>query len=114
MPLLREAFDRAHPGFPVGTPFWRDRSFATLLDRCKALEGIRYYLPADLARPSYVGQEGVEAVDSTFKDHGYGRLFYALARTMRLRRCVELGVLQGFSLLSVAAALRDNGTGSIR
>ena len=98
MTLLRESFDRAYPGFPAGTPFWRDRSFTTLLDRCKALEALRYYLPADLSRPSYVGQESVEAVDSTFKDHGYGRFFYALARTMRLRRCVELGVHQGFSL----------------
>lgn len=114
MPRLREPFDRARPDVPVGTPFWRDRSFTTLLDRCKALEALRNYLPPDLNRPSYRGQERVEAVHSTYKDHGYGHFFYALARAIRPRCCVELGVLQGFSLLAVAAALRDNGTGSIR
>ena len=110
----REPFDRARPDFPVGTPFWRDRSFTTLLERCKALEALRDYLPPDLNRTSYTGQERVEAVHSVYKDHGYGHFFYALARAIRPRCCVELGVLQGFSLLAVAAALRDNGAGSIR
>lgn len=110
----REPFDRARPDFPVGTPFWRDRSFTTLLDRCKTLEGLRDYLPFELKRPSYEGQERIEAVHSSYKDHGYGHFFYALARAIRPRRCVELGVLQGFSLLPVAAALRDNCAGSIR
>jgi predicted O-methyltransferase YrrM len=40
-------------------------------------------------------------------------MMYALARFLRPRRCVELGVLHGFSLLCVAAALRDNGHGTI-
>ncbi|HLX81359.1 MAG TPA: class I SAM-dependent methyltransferase [Burkholderiales bacterium] len=111
---LREPFDRARPDFPVGTPFWRDRSFTTLLERCKALEALREYLPLDLNRPIYQGQERVEAVRSAYKDHGYGYFFYALARAFRPRSCVELGILQGFSLLAVAAALRDNGAGSIQ
>ncbi len=114
MSRLREPFDRARPDVPVGTPYWRDRSFTTLLERCKALEALRNYLPPDLTRHTYQGQERVEAVRSTYKDHGYGRFFYALARAIRPRFCVELGVLHGFSLLAVAAALRDNGAGSIR
>lgn len=114
MPTLRESFDRSCPGFPAGTPFWRDSSFATLLEQCKPLEALRDYLPLDLDCPSYVGRECIEAVHSTFKDHGYGHFFYALARTISPKNCVELGVLQGFSLLSVAAALRDNGEGCIQ
>lgn len=110
----REPFNRARPDFPVGTPFWQDRSLTTLFERRKVLEALRDYLPPDLNRPSYQGQERVEAVHSTYKDHGYGRFFYALARAIRPRFCVELGVLHGFSLLAVAAALRDNGAGSIR
>ena len=113
MPQLRETFDRGWPDFPPGTPFWRDRSFATLLERCQPLQTLGAYLPAGLNQHSYAGQRSVEAVDSTFKDHGYGHFFYALARTIKPRTCVELGVLQGFSLLSVAAALRDNGAGCI-
>lgn len=110
----REPLDRARPDFPAGTPFWQDRSLTSLLERCLTLEGLRDYLPPDLKRSSYQGQERVEAVYSTYKDHGYGHFFYALARATRPRFCVELGVLHGFSLLAVAAALRDNGAGSIR
>lgn len=110
----REPLDRARPDFPAGTPFWQDRSLTSLLERCLVIEGLRDYLPPDLKRSSYQGQERVEAVCSTYKDHGYGHFFYALARAIRPRCCVELGVLHGFSLLAVAAALRDNGAGNIR
>jgi predicted O-methyltransferase YrrM len=114
MPRLSEPFNRARPDVPIGAPFWRDRSFTTLVESCEALEALRNYLPPDLNRHFYQGQERVEALHSTYKDHGYGHFFYALARAIRPRCCVELGVLQGFSLLAVAAALRDNGAGSIR
>ena len=70
-------------------------------------------LPATLGEPVFAGQDCVESLPSAYKDHGYGLLMYALARLLRPYTCVELGVLHGFSLLHVAAALRDNGGGSI-
>src|SRR4029079_9295062 len=111
---LRDPFDRVRPDFPVGTPFWRDRSFAALLDRCNALARLRDFLPAGPGRPGYQGQERIENVQSSFKDHGYGRFFYALTRAIKPRTCVELGVFNGYSLLSIAAALRDNGCVNIQ
>jgi hypothetical protein len=110
---LRAVFDRARPDFSAGTPVWNDASFAALLAACPALEGMRAYLPATLGPPSFEGQPVVEALDSSYKDHGYGHLLYALARVLKPDRCVELGVFQGYSLLCVAAALRDNGHGAI-
>jgi len=56
---------------------------------------------------------GQANIMSSYKDHGYEHFFYALVRVLRPVLCVELGVLQGFSLLAVAAALRDNGNGMI-
>ena len=96
-----------------GSPFWRDRSFDSLLECCKGLRPILNYLPDDLKSTAYEGQDRVETVYSSYKDHGYGYFFYALSRALRPRNCIELGVLHGFSLLSVAAGLRDNGSGII-
>ena len=110
---LRDLFDRVRPDFPVGTPFWRDPSFEALLERCNALRTLREHLPLDPNRSAYRGQELFEATRSAYKDHAYGNFFYALVRAIRPRKCVELGVLEGFSLLSIAEALRDNGAGNI-
>ena len=71
------------------------------------------HLPASLDAQAFAGQAGIEDLASAYKDHGYGFLFYALARVLRPASCVELGVYQGFSLLATAAALRDNDHGSI-
>ena len=70
-------------------------------------------LPRDLQTPAFDGQSCVDAIDSSYKDHGYGVLLYALARVFKPRDCVELGVYRGFSLLATASALRDNGAGAI-
>ncbi len=108
---LRTVFDRRRPDFPVGTPFWRDRSFAQLLERCPALRPMETWLQAgdDAKDVSHVSP----ATRSSYRDHGYGGFFHAMVRCLRPRRCVELGVLQGYSLLAVARALRDNGAGRI-
>lgn len=71
------------------------------------------HLPASLGTQAFEGQAGIETLASAYQDHGYGFLFYALARALRPAACVELGVYQGFSLLTTAAALRDNARGSI-
>lgn len=100
--------------FPAGTPFWRHSSFDALLGKCgDRLGPLPKFLPQSPGLSSYDGQEHIESVHSTYKDHGYGNFFYALTRVLKPRQCVELGVLGGFSLLSVAAALRDNGMGRI-
>lgn len=71
------------------------------------------HLPPSLGAKAFDGQSGIESLASAYKDHGYGFLFYALARALAPAACVELGVYQGFSLLATAAALRDNARGSI-
>ena len=98
---------------PAGTPLWHDASFHALLDRCPQLANGVAYLPANLGAQAFEGQASIERLASAYRDHGYGFLFYALARVLRPETCVELGVYRGFSLLATAAALRDNGRGSI-
>jgi hypothetical protein len=71
------------------------------------------HLPRDLGTEAFAGQARIERLASSYKDHGYGLLFYALARVLSPQTCVELGVYQGFSLLATAAALRDNDCGTI-
>jgi len=107
---LREAFDRRRPDFPAGTPFWKDRSFARLLADCPELRPMEAWLhgahdDGALQAPA--------SIPSSYRDHGYGAFFYALVRCLKPRRCIELGVLRGFSLLAVARALHDNGAGRI-
>ena len=111
---LREAFDRSNPDFVKGTPLWKHASFRILLDHLPQLEALTAYLPSDLETPVFEGQTDIETAWSSYKDHGYGCFFYALTRILKPSQSVELGVLQGFSLLTIAAALRDNGGGSIQ
>lgn len=74
---------------------------------------MRSHLPARLIEEAFHGQSRIAALQSSYSDHGYGVFLYALARTLRPSSCVELGVFQGSSLLSVASALRDNGHGTV-
>lgn len=76
------------------------------------LAAVREHLPPSSA-PAFEGQVTINALPSSYVDRGYGALFYALVRILRPRQCVELGIFQGLSLLSAAAALRDNGAGAI-
>ena len=110
---LRESFERVRPDFPKGTPFWTDRSFQEAARRHPCLKTAAAYWPRDVQTPIFSDQTQIERRWSSYKDHGYGYLFYALTRVLKPVTCVELGVLQGFSLLTVAAALRDNGGGRI-
>jgi len=89
-----------------------DPSFADFMRRHPWLAAVREYLPSSAA-PAFEGQAAINAVQSSYIDRGYGSLFYALVRTLRPRQCVEIGIFQGLSLLSAAAALRDNGAGAI-
>jgi hypothetical protein len=111
---LRAAFDRGRPGFPPGTMFTADATFGELVRNCARLSPLEDFIRQNARDPGFAGQSDIEsAAWSSYKDHGYGDFFYALTRVLQPRRCVELGVLQGFSLLNVAAGLRDNGGGRI-
>ena len=77
------------------------------------LREVSAYLPPDLETEIFTGRADIETLWSSYKDHGYGHFFYALTRVLQPVQCIELGVLQGFSLLTVAAALRENGRGTI-
>ena len=52
-------------------------------------------------------------VNSSYKEAGYQYLFYALVKLLSPNKICEIGVLQGFSLLSMASALKKNNKGEI-
>lgn len=47
-------------------------------------------------------------VQSSYLEHAFGEVFYALVRAHRSKCIVELGTFQGYSGLHMAAGLRDN------
>jgi len=49
---------------------------------------------------------------SSYIQHNYGDVFYRLIRTYGGRVFVELGVLDGYSTMAIARAIRDDGSGS--
>lgn len=94
-------------------PVWMDPSFADLVRRHPVLDAMRRYLPASAASTSFDGQREINALQSSYVARGYGSIFYALIRALNPARAVEIGIFEGFSLLSAAAALRDNGGGRL-
>ena len=101
--------DRLDMNSRVG-PVWIDTSFVDLVRRHPPLHVMRRYLEPPTG---FDGQREIEKLQSSYSANGYGLLLYALARVLRPLTAVEIGILQGFSLLSVAAALRDNADGHI-
>lgn len=95
------------------TPVWLDSSFLELVRRHPQLDAMRRYLPATGTASVFDGQHAINALQSSYVARGYGAVFYALIRALEPVRAVEIGIFQGFSLLSAAAALRDNGAGRI-
>jgi hypothetical protein len=101
---------------PVNMPdardgFWKHESFHNLTLQIPQLAGLQEYLLSDCL--SFAGRDHVHSAYSSYKSHHYDVLFYALIRLLRPQRCLELGILEGFSLLATASALRDNGTGHV-
>jgi predicted O-methyltransferase YrrM len=90
--------------------FWDDASFRTLISRNPQLAGLTAHLGHDC---SFDGRRHVRSAHSSYQHHHYDLFFYALVRVLRPQRCLELGVLEGFSLLAMASALRDNGCGHV-
>lgn len=110
---LRRNLDRFRPGLLNSSPFWTDISFQKAAQHYHQLKEVFSYLPSDLSTEIFQGQAEIEKLLSSYNNHGYGYLFYALTRVLKPEVCVEIGVLQGFSLLHIASALRDNGNGTI-
>ena len=55
----------------------------------------------------------LHGIRSSYAANNFGWLFYALARIHRPQVCVELGVLDGYSLIRTATGLRSNEGGII-
>ena len=95
---------------PGKLPFWDDSNL-------KELEAsLNGYGSLAKSVESAVGElpEGLlEDVNSSYKESGYQYLFYALVRLLSPNKICEIGVLQGFSLLSMASALKENNQGEI-
>jgi len=110
---LREPFSIYNPDFPRGRALWLDKSFRDAKAAFPVIKQTEEYLPRDLNTHIFSGQEEIDRLWSSYKDHGYGFFLYSLVKVLQVKVCVELGVLQGFSLLTVASALRNNGKGII-
>jgi len=94
-------------------PFWRHASFQALLKSHGEFNDMGKYLPEDMDTESFKGQRSIHKLYSSYKDNGYSYFFYGLIRALKPALCVEIGVLQGFSLLTIASAIRDNGRGLV-
>jgi hypothetical protein len=98
----------------VKLPYLADNQLTAL---CKRLQGQGYGALKDLLREQGKTpfDEGsvIPTLDSSYKENGYQYLFYALTRLLQPESIVEIGVLQGFSLLSIGCALKANGRGEI-
>jgi hypothetical protein len=95
---------------PINLPFWDDSnwkeleaSFSMYGSLTKSVEYAVRELPEGL----------LEGVGSSYKESGYQYLFYALVKLLSPEKICEIGVLQGFSLLSMASALKENNQGEI-
>lgn len=49
-----------------------------------------------------------DIMHSSYKENNYGLVFYSLVRCLKPLRCIEIGTLEGYSTLFIAAALKDN------
>jgi Methyltransferase domain len=56
-------------------------------------------------------RQTIRSVKSSYAEHCYDELFYALMRAWHPTLYVEFGVLSGYSLLSASLALQKNGNG---
>lgn len=50
---------------------------------------------------------------SSYAENDFGEVFYNMLKSLPPNNVVELGVLNGYSTLSIARALRDNGFGHL-
>jgi hypothetical protein len=76
------------------------------------LQGPFLFLNPWVKKP-FLHQDFIRTLGSSYKENAYEFLFYHLVKSLKLKSIVEIGVLEGFSLLSMAQALKDLGGGEI-
>jgi len=94
--------------------FWHHPSFKNfILSEKKFQPLVNYFTQENL---TIINEQKLDQFDdlcSSYVDNNYKFLFYSLVKIVKPCKCVELGVLNGYSLFSMAMALRDNGFGEI-
>ena len=94
--------------------FWNDPSFYNIILREKKLQPLaNYFTQENLTIMNEQKLDQFDDLCSSYVDNNYKFLFYSFVKILKPRKCVELGVLNGYSLFSMAMALRDNGFGKI-
>ena len=53
-------------------------------------------------------------IDSSYKDNDIGRTLYNEIRELKPEKVIDFGVLNGYSTVCIAQALRDNGKGRVK
>lgn len=102
---------REHTGGLRGDGFWTDGSWRAACRDEPLLAEVARHLPP--VAPPFEGRDLLHGLHSSYRQHQYELLFYGLVRALRPATCVEIGVLEGFSLFATAAALRDNAYGHV-
>ena len=94
--------------------FWDDPTFYNIILREKKLQPLaNYFTQENLTIMNEQKLDQFDDICSSYVDNNYKFLFYSFVKMIKPRKCVELGVLNGYSLFSMAMALRDNGFGKI-
>lgn len=94
--------------------FWYDPSFENFILSEKEFQPLEnYFTQENLTIMNKQKLDQFDDLYSSYAENNYKFLFYSLVRILKPRKCVELGVLNGYSLFSMAMALRGNGSGEI-
>jgi predicted O-methyltransferase YrrM len=91
--------------------FWKHSSWNDFKTLSPEFKEIEHFLPIEQSSPPDLSF--AEDFHSSYKDQSYKYFFYGLARVLKPQICVELGVLEGYSLFPTAYALKENGIGKI-
>ena len=93
-------------------PYLSDANWEKLESALSRFGSLAELVELQLASP-FDADTIIPDLESSYKKNGYQYLFYSIVRLLRPKKIIEIGVLQGFSLLSMAHALRENGHGTI-
>ena len=97
----------------VKLPYLSDENWLKLESSLARFGSLSETIENQLDSPFDLGTVIAE-LESSYKESGYQYLFYGLVRLLKPEKIIEIGVLQGFSLLAMASALKVNGRGAIK
>ena len=83
--------------------FWKDQSFQDFLKCEHEFRPLIQYLEEGLPK-----NKEFDNIHSSYSENNYCKLFYGLVRLLKPMTCVEVGVLEGYSLFSMAYAIIHN------